>query len=77
MTFTYDASTTRVTPVDALGQRTNMTYDPGPHPPAANDDATGPILWVIDALGNRVGLTPPTSPEEPDGDDPIVVIKPS
>lgn len=77
MTFTYDASTTRVLPVDAIGMRTNMTYDPGPHPPAMQDGSgDGPIRRVIDALGNRVELNPPT-PDEPDGDEPIVVIQPA
>jgi hypothetical protein len=33
VTFTYDASTTTVRPVDAISQSTNMTYDTaGPHP---------------------------------------------
>jgi hypothetical protein len=87
MTPGYDASACTVLPVDALGQRTNMTYDTGLHPtpvaaspPAAGaTDATGPILWVIDPLGNRVELLPPMLPSPPpdsDGDEPVVVIRP-
>jgi hypothetical protein len=84
MTLGYDASARTVLPVDAIGQRTNMTYDPGPHPTpvaasppltAGANDAAGPILWVIDPLGNRVELTPPTPTPPPDaeGDEPIVI----
>ena len=83
MTPGYDASARTVLPVDAIGPRTNLTYDPGPHPTPVTpgpgvvgaNDATGPILWVIDPLGNRVELMPPTptAPPDAEGDQPIVV----
>lgn len=36
-TITYDAPRHRIKPVNAIGQRTNMTYDPGPHEPEKAD----------------------------------------
>lgn len=88
MTPKYDTS--NPLPRAQLGnQRTKMTYDPGPHPtpvasaspaaPAPETEAVGPLTWVIDALGNRVDLTalPDPPPPDPEGDEPIVVTRPS
>jgi hypothetical protein len=82
----YDTS--KPLPRAQLGnQHTKTTYDPGQHTtpvastspaaPAPGIKAVEPITWIIDALGNRVELTPPTPPPDPEGDQPIVVIKPS
>ena len=83
MTFKYDDSSRLPAIAQPSTRRTNMIYDPVPHPtpvavslsPAAPaTDASGPLPWFIDALGNRVEVAEKASPD--DADEPVVVIRP-
>ena len=82
--FEYDR--TRSVPFDlGPGPRTNITYDPGPHPTAAGlpvptqrlpeTAESVPLDPVVAPLGNVVAGTPQPS-ESPESDEPVVITRP-
>jgi hypothetical protein len=83
--FEYDR--TRSFPFDlGLGLRTNISYDPGPHPTATGSPApthllpetavSVPVGPVIDPLGNVAAGAPQPS-EVAETDEPVVITRTS